>query len=85
MVSQRSQWQGLERLVCEIEELQHQRVLELARRLKPDLTADDLKSPHDVPQLADLEWQYEDGVLAGIRTVLAALRARRREAENGWS
>jgi len=61
----------------EIERLQRDKVLALARRLKPGLTLEDVQNPHDFPELDDPDWHYEDGVLAGIQTVRAALRARR--------
>jgi len=73
-------WQEVERLVGELEELQRRKVMDLARRLRPGLTLEDIANPHDFPELDDRDWQYEDGVLAGIQSVLAALRARRREA-----
>jgi hypothetical protein len=38
-------------------------------------------NPHDFPELDDRDWQYEDGILTGIETVLAAFRALRRESE----
>jgi hypothetical protein len=61
-----------------MEEEQSRKVIELARRLRPGLTAEDVRNPHDFPELGDPDWQYEDGVLAGIQSVLAALRARAR-------
>jgi len=54
---------------------------DLARRLRPGLTLEDVANPHDFPELADPDWQYEDGLLAGVQSVLAAVRARRREGE----
>ena len=65
----------MERLVMEIEELQRRKVVELARRLRPGLTSEDIRNPHDFPELGDPDWQYEDGALAGIQSVLAAMRA----------
>ncbi|MGA7120445.1 MAG: NUDIX hydrolase [Polyangiaceae bacterium] len=65
----------MERLVVELEELQRRKVVELARRLRPDLTPEDIRNPHDFPELEDPDWQYEDGILAGIQGVLAAVRA----------
>jgi hypothetical protein len=47
--------------------------------LRPGLTLEDVANPHDFPELADPDWQYEDGLLAGVQTVLAAVRARRRD------
>jgi hypothetical protein len=39
------------------------------------LTSEDLRNPHDFPELDDNDWHFEDGQLAGIQSVLAALRA----------
>jgi predicted metal-binding protein len=61
-----------------LEELQRGKVLDLARRLKPGLTLEDIQNPHDFPELADPDWHYADGVLTGIQSVRAALRASRR-------
>ena len=74
-------WRQVEALVLELEQGQRRRVLELARRLKPGLTQDDIANPHDFAELRDSDWQYEDGVLAGIQSVLAAVRAAGRERE----
>jgi ADP-ribose pyrophosphatase len=65
------------RLVMDLEESQRRKVLDLARRLRSGLTLEDIANPHDFPELADPDWQYEDGKLAAIRGVLAAIRARR--------
>jgi hypothetical protein len=70
-------WGEVEALVGEVERHQLRKVVDLARRLRPGLTAEDIRNPHDFPELADADWQYEDGVLAGVQTVLAAIRARR--------
>jgi hypothetical protein len=64
-----------EELLGKMEELQMQKVLELARRLKPGLTLEDVRNPHDFPELSDPDWHYSDGVLAGIQSVAIALRA----------
>jgi hypothetical protein len=71
-------WEEVERLVSELEELQRRKVVELARRLRPGLTLEDVLNPHDFPELSDPDWQFEDGMLAGIQSVAAALRGRRR-------
>lgn len=58
-----------------MEENQHRKVVDLARRLKPNLTAEDIRNPHDFPDLDDPDWHFEDGQLAGIQSVRFALRA----------
>jgi (2Fe-2S) ferredoxin len=58
-----------------LEDLQREKVLSLSRRLKPGLTLEDVKNPHDFPELDDCDWHYEDGVLTGIQAVRTALRA----------
>jgi hypothetical protein len=75
-------WQDVEQLASEIESLQLQKVIDLARRLLPGLTAEDIRNPHDFPELVDPDWQFEAGMLAGVQTVLSAIRATRRERED---
>jgi hypothetical protein len=54
---------------------QRARCLELARRLRPGLTADDITQPHDFPELSQSwHWNYEDGVLAGLLAAQLTLR-----------
>jgi hypothetical protein len=69
-------WSELDALLASMEELQIGKVIALARRLKPGLTLEDVRNPHDFPELADPDWHYEDGVLTGIQSVRTALRAR---------
>jgi ADP-ribose pyrophosphatase len=71
--------EAYERLLADLEQQQTGKVLDLARRLRPDLTLEDVRNPHDFPELDDRDWQYEDGILTGIQSALAALRALRRE------
>lgn len=61
----------------DVETLQREKVLALARRLKPGLTLEDVQNPHDFPELDDPDWHYADGVLTGIQSARAALRAKR--------
>jgi hypothetical protein len=70
----------IERLVSAMQEHQAKKVFDLARRLLPHVTTEDVKNPHDFPELDDKDWHYEDGVLTGIESVLAALRAARARA-----
>jgi hypothetical protein len=62
-----------------LEELQRKKVLDLARRLKPGLTLEDVQNPHDFPELDDPDWHYADGVLAGIASVKTAALALARK------
>lgn len=70
----------IEHMVAEMEELQLQKVSDLARRLKPGLTLEDIRNPHDFPELDDPDWHYQDGILTGIQAVRSAIRAKQREA-----
>jgi hypothetical protein len=58
-----------------LEDLQRRKVLDLARRLKPGLTLEDVQNPHDFPELDDPDWHYLDGVLAGVQSVKSTLAA----------
>jgi hypothetical protein len=68
-------WDAIERELLAIEELQTTKVLDLARRLKPGLTLEDVQNPHDFPELDDSDWHYADGILTGIKSVTSAMRA----------
>jgi hypothetical protein len=67
-------------LLRAMEDLQARKVIDLARRLHPGLTAEDIRNPHDFPELEDTDWHFEDGQLAGIQSVLTAVRAMREPA-----
>ncbi len=71
---------AVEETLCRMETLQIGKVFELARRLKPGLTLEDMRNPHDFPELSDPDWHYEDGILTGIQSALAAVRALRSDA-----
>ena len=66
-------------LLDQMEEGQKAKVIDLARRLKHGLTAEDIRNPHDFPDLDDPDWHFEDGQLAGIQSVRFALRGLSRE------
>jgi hypothetical protein len=74
-----STWDEIEVLLLGMEDLQIKKVFELARRLKPGITHEDMRNPHDFPELQDPDWHFEDGVLSGIQSALSAVRARKRE------
>lgn len=55
---------------------QRGKLLKLANRINPRLTLDDIAQPHDWPELArDPQFQFEDGILAGLIAAQIALRA----------
>lgn len=61
---------------------QERKVIELARAIHPGLTAEDVRNPQDFPELvADARWNYEDGILSGLKSAHMALRARLLEPE----
>jgi hypothetical protein len=66
-------------LLDAMEETQKAKVIDLARRLKPGLTAEDIRNPHDFPDLDDPDWHFEDGQLTGIQSVQFALRSLSRD------
>lgn len=62
----------LKELACEQEE----RLLATGRRIIPSLTADDMLQPNDFQELeCNPHFRYEEGILAGILTVQAAVAA----------
>jgi hypothetical protein len=76
----------LDRLLNEMIDQQEGKVLRMARRTVPDLTPEDLRNPHDFPQLSrDPIFNYEDGILAGLRSAHIAIRAelRRLQEDSG--
>ncbi len=76
--TERSESPAIAELIDEMIEGQRGRVKDIARRIDPSLSSDDLMQPHDHPGVADNpDFQFEDGILAGYLAVRAALRARR--------
>jgi len=66
----------IEQVLAELVAQQEVKLRAYASRVDPALTSDDLLQPHDFPALArDAGFNYEDGVLAGLRSALAAIRA----------
>lgn len=66
-------------LLDALEEVQKHKVIELARRLIPHLTAEDIRNPHDFPDLDDPDWHFEDGQLAGIQACRFAIHGLKRD------
>ena len=66
----------LDRLLLQMIDQQEHKLLELARQTVPDLTPEDLRNPQDFAALVrDPDFNYEDGVLAGLRSAHMAIRA----------
>jgi hypothetical protein len=56
---------------------QERKVLDMARRIHPGLTPEDIRNPDDFPDLMGSgEWNFEDGILSGYKSAHMALRAR---------
>ena len=67
----------VDRLMTELVEYQEKKVLEMARRIHPGITAEDIRNPHDFPDLRDNpQWNFEDGILSGYKSAHIALRAK---------
>jgi (2Fe-2S) ferredoxin len=81
--SDRLEGAALDVTLAKMEKLQADKVIELARRLRPGLTAEDIRNPHDFPELDDHDWHYEDGILTGIQSVMTALRAGKDGGRSG--
>ena len=69
-------FEAVEDLLHRMVEHQEMKVLSLARRLRPGLTAEDVRNAHDFRELDDSDFHYEDGLLAGLLAAQTALRAR---------
>jgi len=64
-------------LMLSLVEQQEGKVLALGRRIHPGLTREDIRNPQDFKDLvSNPQWNFEDGILAGIRSAHMALRAK---------
>lgn len=78
---QQSLQDRLHRLLDELADGQQNQVAALAKRINAALTDDDLLSPHDFPELAnDADFNYQDGMLAGIEAARMAFRRLAKES-----
>lgn len=74
----------IKEILCELEktlsllhEQQANKARAMARRIRPDLTPEDLLNPDNFPDvIADPDFMYEDGLAAGILSAKMAVRAR---------
>jgi hypothetical protein len=79
MMSANAERDAVGQLLDELIAQQEAKVLTLGRTLVPGLTPEDLRNPHDFSALvAGAQFNYEDGVLAGLRTAQIAIRAQQR-------
>jgi hypothetical protein len=77
-------WDAAERVLNGMVAQQDAKVLALARRIVPHVTPEDVRNPHDFAALVEsAEFNYEDGVLAGLRAAETAVRAAGRDAAAG--
>ena len=68
---------AIDRLMLELIGLQETKVLDLANKIHPGLSSEDIRNPHDFPDLiADSGWNFEDGILSGLKAAHMALRAK---------
>lgn len=64
-------------LIGEMISLQKDYLLKCARRIVPSITMDDILQPNDFPELEQHpHFRYEEGVLAGMLAVQAAIRSK---------
>ena len=75
----RAFFRSIYELLDAMEAAQTAKVVALARRIKPNLTAEDIRNPHDFPELDDPDWHFEDGQLAGIQAVRFAIKSMERD------
>ncbi|MDX2177581.1 MAG: hypothetical protein SF028_14045 [Candidatus Sumerlaeia bacterium] len=62
-------------------EQQRAKVLKIARQINPRITNDDIMNPFDWPEVSNNpQFSFEDGLLAGLISADAALRAQARDA-----
>jgi hypothetical protein len=67
----------IDRLMLEMIAQQESKVLAMARAIRPGLTPEDIRNPNDFADLmASGEWNFEDGILAGLKSAHVALRAQ---------
>jgi hypothetical protein len=68
---------AIDLLMLELVGLQEKKVLDLANRIHPGLSSEDIRNPHDFPDLiADSGWNFDDGILSGLKAAHMALRAK---------
>ena len=65
---------SIKKLIEEMITHQEAKVLKIARELVPKLTPEDIRNPHDFPELNNNTiFNYEDGILTGYLSIKTAL------------
>ncbi len=69
--------QTIDQLMLHLIAQQERKVLDLGQRIHPGLTSEDIRNPQDFPDLLEsFQWNFEDGILAGLKSAHMALRAK---------
>ena len=67
----------VDHLMLEMIAQQERKVLAMARAIHPGLTPEDIRNPNDFADLmASGEWNFEDGILSGLKSAHMAIRAK---------
>ena len=67
----------IDRLMLEMIAQQEGKFLEMARRIHPGLTSENIRNPNDFADLpASGEWNFEDGNIAEYKSAHLALQCR---------
>jgi hypothetical protein len=73
-----TEYDQIETELMQMASVQRDKILALGRRIIPTLTPEDMLQPNDYPELENHpHFRYEEGILEGLLTVLAAVRAKR--------
>ncbi|GEM_PF-24108 len=68
----------IENLLEQMIRHQEEKVLKIARDIVPGVTPEDLRNPNDFPALdRHSQFNFEDGILAGLKSALMALRQKK--------
>jgi hypothetical protein len=69
--------QTIDQVLLQLIDQQERKVLDLGQQIHPGLTSEDIRNPQDFPDLLEsFQWNFEDGILAGLKSAHMALRAR---------
>lgn len=73
-------WNEIHNRSRELVDQQKKQLLKLGRQIVPTLTPEDMLQPNDYPELENSpHFRYEEGLLAGLQSMQAALAALEKE------